>query len=90
MYRPAKQEIKEGWKKIHEEELYNFSSSPSSIRVIKSRRMKRAEEKFMHFLISNFRRVLYVVCFLLGNSLASDFICRRFGTLCSIFIGRQV
>jgi len=52
--------------KIHEEELYNFSSSPSSIRVIKSRRMKRAEEKFMHFLISNFRRVLYVVCFLLG------------------------
>jgi len=25
------------------------------------------------FLISNFRRVLNVVCFLLGNSLASEF-----------------
>jgi hypothetical protein len=25
------------------------------------------------FLISNFRRVLYVLCFLLGNSLASEF-----------------
>jgi hypothetical protein len=35
--------------KIHEEELYNFSSSPSCIRVIKSRRMKRADKKFMHF-----------------------------------------
>ena len=28
---------------------------------------------FHFFLISNFRRVLYVVCFLLGNSLASEF-----------------
>ena len=27
------------------------------------------------FLISNFRRVLYVVCFLLGNSPASEFRC---------------
>jgi hypothetical protein len=26
------------------------------------------------FLISNFRRVLYVLCFLLGNSPASEFI----------------
>jgi len=25
------------------------------------------------FLISNFRRILYVVCFLLGNSPASEF-----------------
>jgi len=40
------------------------------------------------FLILNFRRVLNVACFLLGNAPASEFICRRFGTLCSIFIGR--
>jgi len=39
------------------------------------------------FLISNFCHVLNVVCFLLGNSLGLNFICRRFGTLCSIFIG---
>jgi hypothetical protein len=30
-------------------------------------------EGIIIFLISNFRRVLYVVCFLLGNSLASEF-----------------
>jgi len=28
----------------------------------------------MNFLISNFRRVLYVLCFILGNSPASEFI----------------
>ena len=44
-------------------------------------------EKKQTFLIPNFRRVLNVVCFLLGNSPASEFLCRRFGTLCSIFIG---
>jgi hypothetical protein len=40
------------------------------------------------FLIANVRRVLYVVRFLLGNSPASEFfICRHFGTFCSIFVG---
>jgi len=43
---------------------------------------------FEVFLISNFRRVLYVVCFLLGNSPASEFICRRFGTLCLFHLHR--
>jgi len=40
-------------------------------------------------LISNFRRVLYGVCFLLGNSLASEFYMPTFRThsVCSIFIG---
>jgi len=33
------------------------------------------------FFISNFRRILNAVCFLLGNFPASEFICRRFGTL---------
>ena len=36
------------------------------------------------FLISNFRRVLYVVCFLLGNSPASESYVPTF----RIFIGR--
>jgi len=30
-------------------------------------------EKYKDFLISNFRRALYVLCFLLGNSPASEF-----------------
>jgi len=37
------------------------------------------------FLISNFRRVLNVVCILLGNSPASEFYMH---SVCSIFIGR--
>ena len=43
------------------------------------------------FLISNFRRVLNVVCFLLGNSPASEFYISTFrNIISSIFIGRQV
>jgi len=41
------------------------------------------------FLISNFRRVLYVVCFLLGNSPASEFYMPTFrNSVCSTFIGK--
>ena len=50
--------------------------------------LKNDSDPWSLFLISNFRRVLYVVCFLLGNSTASEFYMRRFGTLCSIFIGK--
>ena len=42
------------------------------------------------FLILNFRRVLNVLCFLLGNSPASEFICRRFGTLCLFHLHRRI
>jgi hypothetical protein len=31
-----------GWRKLHNEELHNLYSSPSIIRIIKSRRMRRA------------------------------------------------
>jgi hypothetical protein len=31
-----------GWRKLHNEELHNVYSSPSVIRMIKSRRMRRA------------------------------------------------
>jgi hypothetical protein len=30
----------EGWRKLHNEELHNFYSSPSKIRMIKSRRVR--------------------------------------------------
>ena len=43
----------------------------------------------MTFLISNFRHVLYVVCFLLGNSPASEFYMSTFrNTL--FYLRRQV
>jgi hypothetical protein len=35
-------EVTGGWKKLHNEELHNLYSSPSIIRMIKSRRMKLA------------------------------------------------
>jgi hypothetical protein len=35
-------EVTRGWRKLHNEELHNFYSSPSIIRVIKSRRMRWA------------------------------------------------
>jgi hypothetical protein len=47
-------EVTEGWKKLHNEELHNLYSSPNIIRMMKSRRMiwaehvTRMEEKRMH------------------------------------------
>jgi hypothetical protein len=35
-------EITGGWRKLHDEELHNFYSSPSIIRMMKSRRMRWA------------------------------------------------
>jgi hypothetical protein len=34
-----------GWRKLHNEELHNLYSSPSIIRIIKSRRMRWAGHK---------------------------------------------
>jgi hypothetical protein len=40
---PKRGEVMGGWKKLHNEELHNLYSSPSIIRIFKSRRMKWAE-----------------------------------------------
>jgi hypothetical protein len=39
---PKRDEVTEGWRKLHNEELHNFYASPSIIRIIKSRRMRWA------------------------------------------------
>jgi hypothetical protein len=39
---PKRDEVTGGWRKLHNEELHNLYSSPSIIRVIKSRRMRWA------------------------------------------------
>jgi hypothetical protein len=39
---PKKDEVTEGWRKLHNVELHNLYSSPSKIRIIKSRRMRWA------------------------------------------------
>jgi hypothetical protein len=51
IFEPKRDEVTGGWRKLHNEELHNLHSSPSIIRMIKSRRMRwtrhiaRIEEK---------------------------------------------
>jgi hypothetical protein len=37
---PKRDEVIASWRKLHNEELHNFYSSPGIIRIIKSRRMR--------------------------------------------------
>jgi hypothetical protein len=39
IFGPKRDEATGGWRKLHNEELHNFYSLPSIIRMIKSRRM---------------------------------------------------
>jgi hypothetical protein len=40
IFGPKRGEVTGDWRKLHNEELHNLSSSPSIIRTIKSRRMR--------------------------------------------------
>jgi hypothetical protein len=40
IFGPKRDEVTGGWRKLHTEELRNFYSSPSIIRIIKSRRIR--------------------------------------------------
>jgi hypothetical protein len=42
VFRLQRDEVIGGWRKLHNEELHNLYSSPSIIRMIKSRRMRWA------------------------------------------------
>jgi hypothetical protein len=42
IFGPKRDEVRGGWRKLHNAELRNFYSSPSIIRMIKSRRMRWA------------------------------------------------
>jgi hypothetical protein len=42
IFRPKRDEVTGGWRKLHNEELRDLLSSPSIIRILKSRRMRRA------------------------------------------------
>jgi hypothetical protein len=40
IFGPKRNEVTGGWRKLHNEELHNLYTSPSIIRMIKSRRMR--------------------------------------------------
>jgi hypothetical protein len=42
IFGPKRDGVTGGWRKLHNEELHNLCSSPSIIRIIKSRRMRWA------------------------------------------------
>jgi hypothetical protein len=42
IFGPKRDEVTEGWRKLHNEELYGLYSSPSIVRVIEARRMRWA------------------------------------------------
>jgi hypothetical protein len=48
IFGPKRDEVKGGWRILHNEELHNLYSSPSIIRVIKSRRMRWAGRRGGH------------------------------------------
>jgi hypothetical protein len=54
IFGPKRDEVTGGWRKLHNEELHNLYSSPSIIRMIKSRRttwaehVARMERRWMH------------------------------------------
>jgi hypothetical protein len=41
IFGPKRDEVTGGWRKLYNEELHNLYSSPSTIRVIKSRMMRQ-------------------------------------------------
>jgi hypothetical protein len=43
IFGPKRDEVTEGWRKLHNEELHNLYSSLSILRIIKSRRMRWTE-----------------------------------------------
>jgi hypothetical protein len=51
-------EVTGGWRKLHNEELHNLYSSPSAIRMIKSRRMRWAEHVAQMGARKNVYRIL--------------------------------
>jgi hypothetical protein len=42
IFAPKKDDVAEGWRKLHDEELRNLYSSPNIVRMIGSRRMRWA------------------------------------------------
>jgi hypothetical protein len=58
IFGPKRDGVTGGWRKLHNEELHNLYSSPSMIRIIKSRRMRWPRHVARMGLKRNMYRVL--------------------------------
>jgi hypothetical protein len=48
IFRPKREEVKGGWRRLHNEELHNLYASPNVIRVIKSRKREWGSRSNTH------------------------------------------
>jgi hypothetical protein len=58
IFRPKRDELTGGWRKVHSEELHSLYSSPDAVRTIKSRRMRWAGQKALTEEARNVYKIL--------------------------------
>jgi len=61
IFRPKREEMVGGWRRLHNEELHNLQVSPNIVKVIKSRRMRWAG------LITHMRQMRNAYTILVAN-----------------------
>jgi hypothetical protein len=59
IFGPKREEVAGGWRRLHNKELHNLHASPSIIRAIKSRRMRRVEHVACMGEMRNAYRILF-------------------------------
>jgi hypothetical protein len=58
IFRPKREEVAGGWRRLHDEELHNLYATPNIIRVIKSRRVRCAGHVARMGIIRNGHKIL--------------------------------
>jgi hypothetical protein len=58
IFRPKRDEVTGGWRKLHNEKFHSLYSKPSIIKIIKSRRMRWAEHVARMWAKRNAHRIL--------------------------------
>jgi len=51
IFGPKREEVAGGWRRLHDEELHNFYTSPNAVRMKKSRRMRWEEMKNVYVIL---------------------------------------